>query len=83
MMRKSIAIGLLSALGAFSMMQPKILRVLDAQASIQPSRRQINKLRTQGSLWNYPPRDGHSVAHGKRMAKKRRNQQRHRQAMKG
>lgn len=33
--------------------------------------------------WNHPARDGWSVATGKRMAKKKRNQARHRSATKG
>ena len=80
--RKSITIALLGAIGAFGMMQPTF-PVADYQAAARPSRREINKYRAQGSLWNYPSRNGHSVAHGKRLAAKARNVKRHKRAMKG
>lgn len=80
--RKSIAIAMLGALGAFGMMQPTIPTV-DTQAYARPSRREINKYRAYGSLLNYPSHDGHSVAHGKRLAAKARNVKRHKRATKG
>lgn len=79
---KSHAIALLGAMGAFGMMQPTI-PVADVQAGYRPSRRQINKFRAQGLLWSYPAKDGHSFAHGKRMAVKARNVKRNRLAAKG
>ena len=80
--RKSLAIAMLGAMGAFGMTQPTI-PTAEQQAGVRPSLREIEKYSSQGSLWNWPAHDGHSVAHGKRMAKKRRNQQRHRKAAKG
>lgn len=79
--RKSLAIAVLGAMGAFSMMQPPIPTQVLAFA--QPSLSKRKKMLEQGSPWSYPAKDGHSVAHGKRMTKKRRNQQRHRSASKG
>lgn len=64
-----------------------------AERALPPSTLQLQPRRTKAmksggfsfstGQWNWPARDGWSVAHGKRMAKKRRNQARHRNATKG
>lgn len=53
---------------------------------VQPRRTKATKhagFNFSTGQWSYPARDGWSVAHGKRMAKKARNQKRHRSATKG
>lgn len=64
-----------------------------AERALPPSTLQLQPRRTKAmksggfsfstGQWNWPARDGWSVAHGKRMAKKSRNQARHKRAMKG
>lgn len=64
-----------------------------AERALPPSTHQLQPRRTKAmksgefsyatGQWSYPARDGWSVATGKRMAKKRRNQARHRNATKG
>lgn len=83
MMHKSIALALLSAVGAFASMDKAVMALEPQSGFSQPSQRQLNKYRAQGSTWNYPAHDGHSVAHGKRQAAKARNQRRHKRATKG
>ena len=84
MMRKSLAMALLSPVGAFFSMDKAIMAMVKpTSAFAEPSRRQINKYRAQDSTWGYPAHDGHSVAHGKRLAAKARNQSRHKRATKG
>lgn len=79
---RSVAIGLLSALGAFASLQPAITRMAP---QVQMPVRPVLKRRSNGfaSYWNYRTGPGWSVAQIKRMAKKARNQKRHRKAMKG
>lgn len=84
MMRKSLAMALFSDVGAFVGMDKAVMAMHQpTSAFAEPSRRQINKYRAQGSTWSYPAHDGHSVAHGKRMAAKARNQRRHKRATQG
>ena len=88
MMRKSLAMALLSPVGAFFSMDKAVMAMVKptsafAEPSRSRSRSQINKYRAQGSTWSYPAHDGHSVAHGKRLAAKARNQSRHKRATKG
>ena len=80
--RKSLAIALMGALGAFGMMQPTI------PAIAQVASRRVGVTSTAGNFFGsggfgYRKKDGHSVAHGKRMAAKARNVKRHKRAMKG
>jgi hypothetical protein len=77
--RKSIALALMASVGAFGFM-PAVERIGELTTRIAPQRR--NSSRQYRSEWSYPARDGWSVAHGKRMAKKARNQKRHRSATK-
>ena len=86
MMRKFLAMALLSSVGAFFSMDKAVMAMVkptSAFAEPSRSRSQINKYRAQGSTWSYPAHDGHSVAHGKRLAAKARNQSRHKRATKG
>ena len=84
MMGKSLAMALLSSVGAFFSMDKAVMAMVKpTSAFAEPSRSQINKYRAQGSTWSYPAHDGHSVAHGKRLAAKARNQSRHKRATKG
>jgi len=64
-----------------------------AERALPPSTHQLQPRRTKAmksggfsyatGQWSYPARDGRSVATGKRMAKKRRNQARHKAACNG
>ncbi len=84
MMHKHLAMALLSSVGTFFLMDKAVMAMdKPTSAFAEPSRRQINKYRAQGSTWRYPAHDGHSVAHGKRLAAKARNQSRHKRATKG
>lgn len=78
--RKGIAMAFMAAVGAFNFM-PAVRRVGDLTTQIAPVPRKSS--RQHHGAWSYPARDGWSVATGKRLAKKRRNQARHRNATKG
>lgn len=61
MMRKYLAMALLSAVDAFVGMDKAVMAMHQpTSAFAEPSRRQINKYRAQGSAWSYPAHDGHS-----------------------
>ena len=84
MMHKHLAMALFSSVGTFFLMGKAVMAMVKpTSAFAEPSRRQINKYRAQDSTWGYPAHDGHSVAHGKRLAAKARNQSRHKRATKG
>ncbi len=78
--RKGIAMAVMAAVGAFNFM-PAVERVGNLTTKIAPVPRKTS--RQYHGAWSYPARDGWSVATGKRMAKKRCNQARHRNATKG
>ncbi len=84
--RKGIAMAVMAAVGAFNFM-PAVERVGNLTTKIAPVPRKTS--RQYHGAWSYPARDGWtardgwSVATGKRMAKKSRNQARHKRAMKG
>lgn len=78
--RKGIAMAVMAAVGAFNFM-PAVERVGNLTTKIAPVPRKTS--RQYHGACSYPARDGWSVATGKRMAKKRRNQARHRNATKG
>lgn len=82
--RASLATALILGMGS---MFPIMERGLPAP-TIQVQPRRTKTMKSGGfslstGQWNWPARDGRSVAQGKRMAKKRRNQARHRKATKG
>lgn len=82
--RASLATALIMGMGS---MLPIMERGLPAP-TIQVQPRRTKTMKSGGfsfstGQWNWPARDGWSVAHGKRMAKKRRNQARHRNSTKG
>ena len=81
--RKSLAIALMGALGAFGMMQPAIPGI-----NRVVSGRRVGVTSTADRFFmdgefTYRKKDGHSVNHGKRMAAKARNVKCHKRAMKG
>lgn len=82
MIRKSIALALLGAIGAFTGID-KAAIAMNRMVQQAPSKRQVARSLGYVSAWNYPAKDGHSVAHGKRIAAKARNVKRNRAAHKG
>ena len=73
--------------GLLGMVAPGLNAGQMMTAAVDPAYRRTNVTSTTGRYVfcdeTYLKKTGHSVAHGKRMAAKRRNQQRHKLACKG
>jgi len=81
MMRKSIGLAVAAMMASVGMAMPVQQGVLQERVTVTSTVRQRKGTGFASvSYWNYSSGPGWTVAQVKRMAKKRRNQQRHRKA---
>lgn len=81
MMRKSIGLAVAAMMCAAGMAMPAQQGILTERVTVTSTVRQRKGTGfAMVNYWNYSSGPGWTAAHVKRMAKKRRNQQRHRKA---